>query len=165
MKTNPDSLIARIYGIYQVEMEGIVPVNLLLMANTIQKINPRNITDKIYDLKGSYINRLVVKGENQTKKDRNLINAKKGRMKKQKSGMLQFGVDELKMIKKQIEADANFLMGEELLDYSLLLAIEEINHENNDNLRLSHFEAHLQQIVSGHYEYASQNPEDIGIKR
>ena len=32
---NPNSLIARIYGVFQVEMEGIVPVNLLLMANTI----------------------------------------------------------------------------------------------------------------------------------
>ena len=35
IKQNPKSLIARIYGIYQVVMEGIVPVNLLLMANTI----------------------------------------------------------------------------------------------------------------------------------
>jgi len=35
LKENPDSLIARIYGVFQVSMEGIVPVNLLLMANTI----------------------------------------------------------------------------------------------------------------------------------
>jgi len=37
---NPKSLIARIYGVFQVEMEGITPVNLLLMANTIQIHNP-----------------------------------------------------------------------------------------------------------------------------
>lgn len=35
IKANPESLIARIYGVFQVEMEGILPVNLLLMANTI----------------------------------------------------------------------------------------------------------------------------------
>jgi 1-phosphatidylinositol-4-phosphate 5-kinase len=35
ISSNPDSLIARIYGIYQVEMEGVVPISLLLMANTI----------------------------------------------------------------------------------------------------------------------------------
>jgi len=37
IKENPSSLIARIYGVFQVEMEGVLPVNLLLMANTIQK--------------------------------------------------------------------------------------------------------------------------------
>lgn len=31
----PESLIARIYGIFQVDMDGIEPVSLLLMANTI----------------------------------------------------------------------------------------------------------------------------------
>ena len=35
MQDNPSSLISRIYGVFQVEMEGIVPVNLLLQANTI----------------------------------------------------------------------------------------------------------------------------------
>ena len=32
---NKNSLIARIYGVYQIRMEGIVPINLLLMGNTI----------------------------------------------------------------------------------------------------------------------------------
>ena len=36
IKTNPMSLIARIYGVFKVKMEDIVPVNLLLMANTIK---------------------------------------------------------------------------------------------------------------------------------
>ena len=36
LKTNPDSLIARIYGVFKVKMEDIVAVNLLLMANTIK---------------------------------------------------------------------------------------------------------------------------------
>ena len=33
--SNPHSLVARIYGVFKVKMEDIVPVNLLLMANTI----------------------------------------------------------------------------------------------------------------------------------
>lgn len=36
IKNNPDSIIARIYGVFKVQMEDIVPVNLLLMANTIK---------------------------------------------------------------------------------------------------------------------------------
>lgn len=34
LKKNPSSLIARIYGIFTVRMENIVPVHLLLMANS-----------------------------------------------------------------------------------------------------------------------------------
>jgi len=36
LKTNPNCLVARIYGVFKVKMEDIVPVNLLLMANTIR---------------------------------------------------------------------------------------------------------------------------------
>jgi hypothetical protein len=36
LRNNPNSLIARIYGVFKVKMEDIVPVNLLLMANTIR---------------------------------------------------------------------------------------------------------------------------------
>ena len=49
----PNSLIARIYGVYQIEIEGMVPVYLLLMGNS-KKIDNSYI-QKIYDLKGSLI--------------------------------------------------------------------------------------------------------------
>lgn len=37
----PKSMIARIYGIYTVQIEGVSPVNLILMAHTIT-IQPQN---------------------------------------------------------------------------------------------------------------------------
>ena len=40
IKNNPSSLVARIYGVFKVKMEDIVPVNLLVMANTIQCKSP-----------------------------------------------------------------------------------------------------------------------------
>ena len=58
IKNNPDSLIARIYGVFKVQMEDIVPVNLLLMANTI-KHNNIDWIQNVFDLKGSIINREV----------------------------------------------------------------------------------------------------------
>ena len=76
MHEYPNSLIARIYGVFQVEMEGLVPVNLQLMANTIQNVEPLNKIIKVYDLKGSWRNRIVHLGENQTMKDRNLLSCK-----------------------------------------------------------------------------------------
>mmetsp|Transcript_449 Transcript_449/g.902 ORF Transcript_449/g.902 Transcript_449/m.902 type:complete len:227 (+) Transcript_449:1407-2087(+) len=90
IEQNPSSLIARIYGVFQVEMEGIVPVNLLLMANTIQSLSPLNKIIKVFDLKGSWNNRIVHQGEKQTKKDRNLLSCKKQRQIKGQRGLLQF---------------------------------------------------------------------------
>ena len=65
-----------------------MPVNLLLMANTIQLMDPGNLIQKVYDLKGSYINRLVAPGENQTMKDRNLIACSKERLRTKTQGLL-----------------------------------------------------------------------------
>jgi len=56
----PDSLIARIYGVYSVQMDDMDPVYLILMGNTKQ-IDDKYIK-KVYDLKGSMIKR-IVKGE------------------------------------------------------------------------------------------------------
>ena len=73
---NPNSLLARIYGIYTVKMEEVEPVHLILMGNSKQS-NDKNIVH-IFDLKGSFIHR-EVKGTSlkptSTLKDINLLNA------------------------------------------------------------------------------------------
>lgn len=53
---NKDSLLARIYGIFTVQMEDIYPVHILLMSNAAQAGKQ---VEKIFDLKGSIINREV----------------------------------------------------------------------------------------------------------
>ena len=58
LKQNPNCLLARIYGVFKVKMEDLVPVNLLLMANTIRCKSSSNIMN-VFDLKGSIINREV----------------------------------------------------------------------------------------------------------
>ena len=58
LNQNPESIIARIYGVFKVQMEDITPVNLLLMANTI-KHRSINSIQNVFDLKGSIINRQV----------------------------------------------------------------------------------------------------------
>ena len=57
-KKYPRSLIARVYGVYTVEMNGYEKVNLILMGNTLRFQNRADIF-RIYDLKGSSFNRLV----------------------------------------------------------------------------------------------------------
>lgn len=95
IQDNPNSIIARFYGVFQVEMESIVPVNLLLQANSVQLCYPESILDKIYDLKGSWNNRIVVPGENQTKKDRNFLQCKKSRLKNGEKPLVNFHPDDI----------------------------------------------------------------------
>lgn len=108
-------------------MEGIVPVNLLLMANTIQKAGNENVIQKVYDLKGSFNNRMVHRGENQTMKDRNLLSCKKTREREAMPGLIQFDPNDKKKIDQIVESDTRFLQALGLLDYSLLLAVEKLN--------------------------------------
>jgi 1-phosphatidylinositol-4-phosphate 5-kinase len=58
LQNNKSSLIARIYGVFKVQMEDLVPVNLMLMANTVRHGSSKSIAN-IFDLKGSIINRSV----------------------------------------------------------------------------------------------------------
>lgn len=51
-KKYPNSLLARIYGVYEVRMKNYEPVMLLLMGNTLRFRRKEDIY-KIYDLKGS----------------------------------------------------------------------------------------------------------------
>lgn len=67
--------MARIYGVFEVKMEDVEPVKLILMGNT-KKSNDMMI-EHVFDLKGSFINR-EVHGRNlkntATLKDINLLN-------------------------------------------------------------------------------------------
>ena len=51
---NKDSLIARIYGIFTIQMEDQEEVHILLMANLFENVKDRMSE---FDLKGSIINR------------------------------------------------------------------------------------------------------------
>lgn len=54
----PDSLLARIYGVYKVEMKNYNPVNLMMMGNNL-KFRDKNNIYRTYDLKGSKVARKV----------------------------------------------------------------------------------------------------------
>jgi hypothetical protein len=70
----PNSILARIYGIYTIKKEELKPVSLILMGNT--KMSNDKLIEHVFDLKGSSINR-EVKDDNikntTTLKDTNLL--------------------------------------------------------------------------------------------
>ena len=56
---NPDSMLARVYGIYTVTMGDIVPIHLILMGNTKKTFDNDKMLKFVFDLKGSLVNREV----------------------------------------------------------------------------------------------------------
>jgi hypothetical protein len=76
IEDNRNSMLARIYGIFTVYLEDIVPIHLILMKNTLQWVGgSRDYVDSIFDLKGSLHGRLTpLKGIKNTTvlKDQNI---------------------------------------------------------------------------------------------
>jgi hypothetical protein len=116
-------------------MKGIIPVNFLIMANTIKYDSKEDL--KTYDLKGSTVNRIVQKGENQTLKDLNLLNAKIFKLEQDIRGFLQFKEEDIRKLNKIIQKDMTFFSKLNLIDYSVLLGIEKLkpNNKEDDSLK------------------------------
>lgn len=98
----PSSLLARIYGVYSVQMDEQDPVFLILMGNS-KKCEDR-YTKKIFDLKGSMVKREEKGNEKlfegtKVLKDKNLLNTKKNEK------CILFAKDDIKEIMKQLGLD------------------------------------------------------------
>lgn len=118
LKNNPKSLIAKIYGIYTVKMEGLKDVYILLMDNLFLHVQNK-ISE--FDLKGSIVNRVVHQPflvEKNCLKDLNLLEISA------KTPFLHFQRFDMRQICKRILQDITFLSEHNLMDYSLLLLTE-----------------------------------------
>jgi hypothetical protein len=58
LNENPRSMLARIYGLYSVKISGLEAVNIVLMAHTLN-IGNSDLIERVFDLKGSQVNRRV----------------------------------------------------------------------------------------------------------
>lgn len=120
MNNYDNSLIARIYGIYRVDMDEMAPVYLLLMGNTKRIDN--SYVKKIYDLKGS-LDKRVVKGDEslfkntECLKDINILNLK------EKEVLVKFSPEQRRHIMTKVAQDVGLLSQFNLMDYSLLFCV------------------------------------------
>jgi len=116
----PHSLIARLYGIFEVKIPNYEPVILMLMANTLRYKDPKNIT-RVYDLKGSSINREVkmIYKPSTVLKDTNLL--KNAKFCGQE---ISLDTDDRKILLETLKADSEMLASLGIMDYSLLVGIE-----------------------------------------
>ena len=108
--------------------EDIVPVNLLVMANTIKHNNVSWIKN-VFDLKGSIINRSV-KITPKIKPTSTLKDVNMQRIKQEslidRIDFLKFKKEDIDQINRMIEIDTKLMSDFKLMDYSLLFAIEKI---------------------------------------
>jgi len=127
---NPSSLLARIYGVYTVKMRDYNEVYLILMGNCLKFENKYDIT-RIYDLKGSKTNRYVQTDSalsSTTLKDVNFVQNKRYQ---QEVNLKQEDVGELFAV---LRKDSEMLASHDIMDYSVLLGIEnKIDIENYGN--------------------------------
>lgn len=112
------SLLARIYGVFSIKMEGQAPVNLILMGSST--ICPDYAILKMFDLKGSITKRLSdwSKAKNTSAlKDENFLKLK---------NLFQFvhlRESDRELILKNMSIDVDFLQLYDVMDYSLLLVV------------------------------------------
>lgn len=103
----------------------------MLMENTMQLIDPSSLKH-IFDLKGSLVDR-TVKGDitnSSTLKDKNYLAIRNLHMQKKKlTSFINFKDTDKRKLKIVIRKDVEFLRDQGLMDYSLLLAVENIKPE------------------------------------
>ena len=134
-RRNPDSLLAKIFGVFTVKKAGIKAFHLLLMENSVQVKSKQNLL-ACFDLKGSTQNR-VTKGliTNSTiLKDLDFLKFKKRDKKLYTLSPIN------RLLVRALRRDEYFLRLHGLIDYSLLIAVER-NQEKFDQRRV--FKARL----------------------
>ena len=123
IKSNPKSLICRIYGMYSFIQYGGTEVYIIVMRNVIGSLK-ENIVAK-FDLKGSTINR-ELKGLDMSKIDN-------GVMKDVNFNDIEFGIfvnnNNNKKINLMAQNDSKFLAKMDLMDYSLFVVKLSLNKE------------------------------------
>ena len=119
-ETNPNSLLAKILGVFKVKIDTVGVVYLMLMENTLHFESSDNV-EFIFDLKGSTVDRKV-KGDTNPKttlKDINFLMASKA-----SESFVQLQKYDKEKVLEAIRKDVRFLRNQRLMDYSLLLGIE-----------------------------------------
>lgn len=118
---NSNSLLTRILGLYRINLKHLNVndvYNVLVIENTFSSISDARGMDVVYDLKGSFINRLAKSdGAATALKDQDWL------LSKQK---IQLGPAR-DLFLSQLRADTEWLLKANINDYSLLLGIAYVN--------------------------------------
>ncbi|EKD01538.1 putative 1-phosphatidylinositol-4-phosphate 5-kinase protein [Trichosporon asahii var. asahii CBS 8904] len=128
VRNNPHTLLSRFYGLHRVKMPRGRKIHFVIMNNLFP---PHRDIHETYDLKGSAYGREYPEEKAKTNpravlKDINWVN--RGRT-------LEFGPEKRALLTEQLRRDMEFLKKINVMDYSLLVGIHNMERGNRDNLR------------------------------
>ncbi|QRV75828.1 1-phosphatidylinositol-4-phosphate 5-kinase [Ceratobasidium sp. AG-Ba] len=125
---NPHTLLSRFYGLHRVKLPHGRKIHFVVMNNLF----PAHLDiHETYDLKGSTVGREYDEAKAKENpravlKDVNWIRRHK---------RLEFGPEKRAFLEAQLERDKVFLQQIQVMDYSLLVGVHNVQRGNRDNLR------------------------------
>ena len=129
---NPDSLLARLYGIYTITIRGISQVNIVLMQNINSLGNNHKSLYRVFDLKGSLVERKTKNIQN-TDKSRALKDLDFLYLRKIDKQFINFTKDAiLHIVYELLQKDLIMLTDNNLMDYSILFFVFIIPDQKNE---------------------------------
>lgn len=136
------SMIAPIVGLYNLKIRGLVSVNLVVMKNTTLAIREGGQMLYKFDLKGSLMKRNTFPLLKYLKATSSMFEQTGTVMKDvdflflhRCKPFLDLGLSQGSLLLAQIKRDTQFLASLNIMDYSLLLAVEPTGEENETNFR------------------------------
>ena len=128
IRENPHTLLSRFYGLHRVKLPHGRKIHFVIMNNLFPA--HKDIHES-YDLKGSTVGRLYPEerareNPRQVLKDLNWINRGKE---------LELGPEKRALLTEQLRRDSELLKELQVMDYSLLVGIHNMQRGNRDNVR------------------------------
>eukprot|EP00350_Pseudokeronopsis_sp_OXSARD2_P010211 CAMPEP_0170557774 /NCGR_PEP_ID=MMETSP0211-20121228/30037_1 /TAXON_ID=311385 /ORGANISM="Pseudokeronopsis sp., Strain OXSARD2" /LENGTH=305 /DNA_ID=CAMNT_0010869105 /DNA_START=70 /DNA_END=984 /DNA_ORIENTATION=+ len=128
LRRNPQSMLGRMFGVFKIKVKFMQPITVLVM-NNVMGMETQDIT-ATYDLKGSSFQRYVVPSKpTSVLKDNNF--------RENVDDRVQVEAKTKGRILERLERDVEFLVQNQLMDYSLLLVFYRKNRPDSDAKRLT----------------------------
>jgi len=125
---NPNTLLSQFYGLHRVKIPYGKKIHFVVMNNLFP---PHRDIHHTFDLKGSTVGRLykeeeLEKNPRATLKDLNWM---------RRHRHLELGIQKKRLFLDQLQRDVALLKRLEIMDYSLLIGIHDLQKGNEENLR------------------------------
>ncbi len=125
---NPNTLLSQFYGLHRVKMPYGKKIHFVVMNNLFP---PHRDIHQTFDLKGSTVGRNykeedLAKNPRATLKDLNWL---------RRHQHLEFGLEKKRIFLEQLHKDVRLLQRLQIMDYSLLVGVHDLQKGNEENLR------------------------------
>ncbi|ROT38370.1 SAICAR synthase-like protein [Sodiomyces alkalinus F11] len=128
VKDNPNTLLSQFYGLHRVKMPYGKKIHFVVMNNLFP---PHRDIHTIFDLKGSTVGRNY--GEEDLENNPRATLKDLNWLRRQRS--LELGIRKKRLFLEQLNKDVALLRKLQIMDYSLLVGIHDLQRGNEENLR------------------------------